>query len=69
MVFEEAIKEPKWKNAMDEEITSIEKNNTWELVDNPQRQKRKPKSNVSALALYGFLASPYLVLLEWRHIL
>lgn len=28
MVFEEAIKEPKWKKSMDEEITSIEKNNT-----------------------------------------
>ncbi|KAI5433993.1 hypothetical protein KIW84_021013 [Lathyrus oleraceus] len=40
---EEAIEEPKWKNAMDEEITSTEKNNIWELVDDPQVQKRKPK--------------------------
>ena len=34
--FEEAIKDKKWIEAMDEEIKSIEKNNTWELVDLPE---------------------------------
>ena len=36
--FEEAVKDKKLINAMDEEINSIEKNKTWELVD---LQKRK----------------------------
>lgn len=31
--FEEAAKEKTWRNAMDEEISTIEKNNTWRLVD------------------------------------
>ena len=30
---DDAAKEQKWQNAMNEEITSIEKNNTWELID------------------------------------
>ena len=34
--FEEAIKDKKWIDAMDEEINAIEKNNTWELVDLPK---------------------------------
>ena len=34
--FEEAIKEEKWINAMDEEIDAIEKNDTWELMSLPQ---------------------------------
>jgi len=29
--FEEAMVNKKWKNAMDEEIAAIERNNTWEL--------------------------------------
>ena len=33
MHFEEAIKEEKWIHAMNEEIDSIEKNDTWDLVD------------------------------------
>jgi hypothetical protein len=33
--FEEAIKESIWKNAMQEEIAAIEKNNTWQLVEKP----------------------------------
>ncbi|GJY29740.1 retrovirus-related pol polyprotein from transposon TNT 1-94 [Tanacetum coccineum] len=33
VVFEEAVKEPKWQKAMDEEIAAIERNKTWELVD------------------------------------
>jgi len=40
IMFEEAIKDRKWRIAMDEEITSIEKNNTWKLVP---RQKKKKK--------------------------
>ena len=32
LVFEEAMKEKKWKNAMDLEIEAIEKNKTWELT-------------------------------------
>ncbi|GJW86882.1 retrovirus-related pol polyprotein from transposon TNT 1-94 [Tanacetum coccineum] len=34
--FEEAIRDKKWKNAMDEEIASIERNKTWELVELPK---------------------------------
>ncbi|CAL8168827.1 unnamed protein product [Prunus armeniaca] len=33
--FEEAAKDDSWKKAMEDEITMIEKNNTWELVDRP----------------------------------
>uniref|UniRef100_A0A2N9EW08 CCHC-type domain-containing protein n=1 Tax=Fagus sylvatica TaxID=28930 RepID=A0A2N9EW08_FAGSY len=33
--FEDAIEENVWANAMDEEIASIERNQTWELVDLP----------------------------------
>ncbi|GJY60111.1 retrovirus-related pol polyprotein from transposon TNT 1-94 [Tanacetum coccineum] len=39
VVFEEAVKEPKWQKAMDEEIVAIERNKTWELVDLPKGQK------------------------------
>ena len=31
--FEDAIKDRKWIEAMDNEINAIEKNKTWELVD------------------------------------
>ena len=37
--FEEPVKEQKWLKAMDEEIASIEKNNTWELTELPMRQR------------------------------
>ncbi|CAL1405650.1 unnamed protein product [Linum trigynum] len=36
---EEAMKDEKWKRAMDEEIGAIEKNKTWELVSLPKNQK------------------------------
>lgn len=36
--YEEAAKDEKWRLAMDSEITSIEKNSTWELV--PQGGKK-----------------------------
>jgi hypothetical protein len=32
IVFEEAMKDEKWRIAMDEEITLTEKNDTWKLV-------------------------------------
>ncbi|KAL0454379.1 UNVERIFIED_CONTAM: Retrovirus-related Pol polyprotein from transposon TNT 1-94 [Sesamum latifolium] len=37
--FEEAIKEKKWTQAMEEEIDSIEKNYTWELATLPSGHK------------------------------
>ncbi|KAL6286215.1 hypothetical protein ACE6H2_010605 [Prunus campanulata] len=37
--FSDAVREPKWQKAMDEEIKSIEKNNTWELTELPQGHK------------------------------
>jgi len=37
--FEEAVKHEKWRKAMDSEIQSIEKNQTWELMDLPTRAK------------------------------
>ena len=37
--FEEAIQDKRWKGAMDEEIKSIQKNDTWELVNLPIGQK------------------------------
>nr|GEY21358.1 retrovirus-related Pol polyprotein from transposon TNT 1-94 [Tanacetum cinerariifolium] len=38
-VFEEAMKSKKWRQAMEEEIKSIEKNDTWELTTLPKNQK------------------------------
>ena len=37
--FEEAILHETWRNAMEAEISSIEENNTWELVDLPEGTK------------------------------
>lgn len=36
---EEALKDPKWKKAMQEELSMIEKNQTWELVERPEGRK------------------------------
>ena len=33
--FEEAIRDDNWVQAMDKEMNSIEKNDTWDLVDLP----------------------------------
>jgi hypothetical protein len=38
-VFEEVIKDEKWKIAMDKEIALVEKNNTWKLVPRPKKKK------------------------------
>ena len=38
--FEEAVKHEKWRKAMDSEINSIEKNQTWELMDLLVEQKQ-----------------------------
>ncbi|KAB2626152.1 hypothetical protein D8674_017812 [Pyrus ussuriensis x Pyrus communis] len=38
--FEEAVKEEKWRQAMDSEISSIEKNKTWSLSELPTGAKR-----------------------------
>lgn len=37
--FEEAVKEAKWRTAMDEEIAAVERNNTWELMELPKGHK------------------------------
>ena len=37
--FEEAIKEKKWCNAMDEEIDAIERNEIWELTTLPPKKQ------------------------------
>ena len=34
--FEEMVQDKKWQIAMDEEITSIDRNNTWELTELPK---------------------------------
>ena len=39
IVFEEAINDEKWRIIMDEEIASIEKNNTWKLVPRTKEKK------------------------------
>jgi len=38
IVFEEAVKDEKWRITMDKEIVSIEKNDTWKLIS---RRKRR----------------------------
>ncbi|GKV07537.1 hypothetical protein SLEP1_g19297 [Rubroshorea leprosula] len=39
LTYEEAVKEEKWQKAMAEEIGSIERNQTWELIDLPEGHK------------------------------
>ena len=36
ITFQEAVKDSKWQKAMNEEIRSIKKNNSWELVELPE---------------------------------
>jgi len=37
-IFEEAVQDDSWRDVMDEKISTIEKNHTWELVDLPERK-------------------------------
>ena len=39
VTFEEAVKQSKWRKAMDEELATIERNNTWKLTELPEGQK------------------------------
>ena len=39
ITFEEAVQEKKWKQAMNEEMNAIEKNDTWELATLPKNHK------------------------------
>ncbi|KAM1057638.1 hypothetical protein ACFX2A_031558 [Malus domestica] len=36
---EEALKDPNWANAMDEEMLALQKNNTWEVTSLPKGKK------------------------------
>ena len=37
--MQDALKDPKWSQAMNEEMEALEKNNTWELVPPPQGKR------------------------------
>ena len=37
--FEEAVQKEEWSNAMKEELTAIQRNKTWDLVDLPEGKK------------------------------
>lgn len=37
--YEEAEKDPRWLAAMQEELSMIQKNQTWELVERPKHRK------------------------------
>ena len=37
--FENAVKEEKWRRAVDDEIDAIERNNTWEFTNLPKGHK------------------------------
>ncbi|CAL5403117.1 unnamed protein product [Camellia sinensis] len=39
VTFNDAVQDPKWQHAMDEEIHAIEENNTWELINLPKGHK------------------------------
>jgi hypothetical protein len=40
ITYEEAVKHEEWRNAMDQEIESIEKNETWDLTSLPSGAKK-----------------------------
>src|ERR1044072_8819679 len=40
--FEQALEEPRWVQAMKEELNSIKKNDTWQLTDLPSNKKAIP---------------------------
>ena len=37
--YEDAAGDPRWKTAMKEEFSSLQKSNTWEMVDLPPGRK------------------------------
>lgn len=37
--LKEALESPNWKNAMEEKLKAIRKNDTWELVELPSNKK------------------------------
>ena len=37
--YHEALRDKNWKNAMNEEIKALNKNQTWEIVDLPKGKK------------------------------
>ena len=45
LYFKEAVKDENWRQAMDNEISSIEKNKTWSLSELPTGAKTKLASN------------------------
>ncbi|GAU30874.1 hypothetical protein TSUD_15600 [Trifolium subterraneum] len=51
--WHEALSDPNWKNAMNEEIRSIEKNNTWRLVDLPTQ-----KNSISVKWIFKIKRNP-----------
>ena len=50
--FEDAIKDRKWIEAMDDEINSIEKNKTWELVDLPKDKEEIEMTDMGLLRYF-----------------
>ncbi|XP_031273246.1 uncharacterized protein LOC116131724 [Pistacia vera] len=54
--YAEGTKLEVWRNAMQEEISMIEKNNTWILVDRPEKQKNN--SGKVDLQAEGYVRSP-----------
>ncbi|GAA0152681.1 hypothetical protein LIER_11099 [Lithospermum erythrorhizon] len=40
ITFNKVVQHEKWRKAMDSEINSIEKNNTWNLIELPKGSKR-----------------------------
>ena len=39
-VFKTLLKDKNWREAMVEEMSALKKNNTWEIVDPPTREKQ-----------------------------
>jgi hypothetical protein len=37
--YSEAIKNPKWYKAMEEELEALEKNKTWKIIQLPKNKK------------------------------
>ena len=37
--YKEAVIDPKWVDVMNNEIQALHRNNTWDVVDRPKKQK------------------------------